>query len=119
MDDYRTGMCPFSDLLTILDRYPLIVEGKNTNSNLSALVYVITTPYRPEVTWHSRTPELLNQLIRRITHIISFDMAWPREEEPGMTYLKDPGTPYEMMTPEQVKEQYPHLGEASAMTFRP
>ena len=72
MDDYRTTMSTFSELLRILDRYPMRVQAKGTSFDLSAKTFVITTPHRPEVTWGDRTPEALDQLLRRITEIREF-----------------------------------------------
>jgi len=72
IDDYRPGFCLFSELLRILDRYPMRVEAKGTSMPLSAKTFIITTTSRPEVLWAQRVEEDLNQLIRRITEIVEF-----------------------------------------------
>jgi len=72
IDDYRPGFCLFSELLRILDRYPMRVEAKGTSMPLSAKTFIITTTSRPEVLWAQRIEEDLNQLIRRITEIVEF-----------------------------------------------
>lgn len=72
MDDYRPAMCPFSELLRILDRYPMKVEMKGSSVDLAATTFVITTCQRPEVLWHGKTEEQIGQLLRRITEIVEF-----------------------------------------------
>jgi len=72
LDDYRASLCPFHELLRILDRYPFRVQFKGGSIELSANVFVITTPHRPEVTWSGRTQEAIAQLLRRITVIQEF-----------------------------------------------
>lgn len=73
MDDYRPAMCPFSELLRILDRYPMKVEMKGSSIDLSATTFIITTCQRPEVLWNGKTEEQVNQLIRRITEIVEYN----------------------------------------------
>lgn len=72
MDDYRPAMCPFSELLRILDRYPMRVEMKGSSTDLSATTFIITTCQRPEILWHGKTEEQIDQLIRRVTDIVEF-----------------------------------------------
>lgn len=87
MDDYRPGMCLFSELLRILDRYPHRVEAKGTSMPLSATSFVITTTSRPEILWNGRTDEDVAQLLRRINIIKQYTPD-------GITILKDDNTPY-------------------------
>lgn len=91
MDDYRTNLCPFSELLRILDRYPHRVQMKGSSCELSATCFVITTSSRPEVLWHGRTEEALNQLLRRITNIEEF------KEDGSSVILKDSSIDYVML----------------------
>lgn len=72
MDDYRPAMCPFSELLRILDRYPMRVEMKGSSVDLAATTFIITTCQRPEIIWHGKTEEQIDQLLRRITEIVEF-----------------------------------------------
>jgi hypothetical protein len=96
IDDYRASMVPFNLLLNYLDRYPMTVEVKGHSCPLSANVFVITTPKRPEVTWHKQTDEALNQLIRRCTHIVRFDPDGTEHVE------KSPDVAYQMLSKAEV-----------------
>lgn len=100
-DDYRPSLCPFHELLRILDRYPYRVQPKGGSIELSATVFVVTTCSRPEALWHSRTDEQLNQLLRRITHIVEFTTTG--EEK----ILKEPGMNYVPLTREELQELFP------------
>jgi len=99
IDDYRPTLCPFNEILRILDRYPFRVQPKGGSIELSATVFVITTTSRPEVLWRSRTEEALDQLLRRITDIVEFTSS-------GQRVLKSLTLPYQMMTKEEVECQY-------------
>lgn len=95
MDDYRPAMCPFSELLRILDRYPMKVEMKGSSVDLSATTFVITTCQRPEVLWHGKTEEQIGQLLRRLTEIVEF--------LPGETKVwKNSLTSYTPLTAEEI-----------------
>jgi len=72
LDDYRPMMCPFNELLKLLDRYPMRVEAKGSSMEMSATTFLITTCARPEVLWASKTEENIAQLLRRITSILEF-----------------------------------------------
>lgn len=74
IDDYRPSLCTFQELLRVLDRYPMRIQMKGSSCELSATHFVISTTQRPEVLWHGRTEEALNQLLRRITHIVEFKL---------------------------------------------
>lgn len=93
MDDYRPGMCPFNELLRILDRYPMRVEMKGSSTDLAATTFVITTCQRPELLWAGKTEEQLDQLIRRITEITEF------KTDGTTTVWKDSLTPYVRVDP--------------------
>lgn len=99
MDDYRPGMCPFNELLRLLDRYPMRVELKGSSMPLSATHFVITTTKRPEILWMGRTEEDLNQLIRRISIIKDYSHTPP-------IVLKDESTIYRMEHPAPVAETF-------------
>jgi hypothetical protein len=87
LDDYRPSMCPFHELLRLLDRYPMKVEFKGGSTELQATTFVITTCERPELLWQGKTDEMIDQLIRRITEIRHFTPT-------GTTILKDGSTAY-------------------------
>lgn len=72
IDDYRTHMCPFNFLLRLLDRYPLLVPVKGGFVNFKAKVIYITTPLMPKETWCNRLEEDVNQLRRRVEHVVHF-----------------------------------------------
>ena len=95
LDDYRPSMCPFHELLRILDRYPMKVEFKGGSTELQATTFVITTCDRPEHLWQGKTDEMIDQLIRRITEI---KMLNPNGET---TILKDSVTCYSKAPPKE------------------
>jgi len=72
IDDYRRDLCPFHELLRLLDRYPMRVEFKGGSCYFRAKRVFITTPRCPRTTWEGRTEEDLAQLLRRIEHIENF-----------------------------------------------
>lgn len=96
MDDYRPSMCPFNQLLQILDRYPMKVEMKGSSMELSATTFIITCCQRPEVIWHGKTEEDVTQLIRRITNIKEF------HRNGTTTILKDSAISYVQLTPQEL-----------------
>lgn len=101
LDDYRPALCPFQDLLRILDRYPYRCQVKGSSIELSASVFVITTTQRPEVLWHKKTDEQLDQLLRRITSVEEF------HSNGSTTILKDQSTTYVPLTRDQIAEILP------------
>lgn len=74
IDDYRPSLCPFNELLRLLDRYPHRVECKGSSIHFNSPTLIITTPKSPRETWASRTEEDIAQLIRRIDEIRNFDL---------------------------------------------
>lgn len=73
IDDYRRDLCPFHELLRLLDRYPHQVEIKGGYQQFVSKYIFITTPKSPQETWEGRTEEDLAQLMRRIDLVIDFD----------------------------------------------
>lgn len=73
VDDYRRDLCTFHELLRLFDRYPMQVECKGGNLQFIAKRIYITTPQSPRATWEGRSDEDLQQLIRRIEHVVHFD----------------------------------------------
>jgi len=100
IDDYRPSLCTFQELLRILDRYPMRVQMKGSSCELSATHFVISTTQRPEVLWYGRTAEALNQLLRRITHIVEFSK---NGEEHSQTIWKCPVTNYILLPPDEIQ----------------
>lgn len=80
VDDYRTNMCTFGELLRLFDRYPLLVELKGGTVNFLAKTIVITTPKSPRETWEGRCEEDLQQLLRRIEHVVHFPRIFADQE---------------------------------------
>lgn len=72
IDDYRPGMCCFSEFLRLLDRYPHMVNVKGNFAQFNSKVIIITTPKTPRETWSQQKEENLYQLERRITQIVQF-----------------------------------------------
>lgn len=92
LDDYRPSMCPFHELLRLLDRYPMKIEFKGGSTELQATTFVITTCERPELLWNGKTDEMIDQLIRRITEIRMFhpDSTTTVLKNSTTTYVKTP-----------------------------
>ena len=74
IDDYRPRLCPFNELLRLLDRYPVRVEYKGGSIHFNSQTIILTTPKSPRETWASRTEEDIAQLIRRIDEVRNFDL---------------------------------------------
>jgi len=91
LDDYRPSMCPFHELLRLLDRYPMKVEYKGGSTELQATTFVITTCERPELLWQGKTDEMIDQLIRRLSEIRQF------QPDGTMITLKNSTTTYVKM----------------------
>jgi len=81
IDDYRCDMCKFSQLLRLMDRYPLQLQVKGGSCQFVAKRLYITSPKSPRETWASRTDEDLGQLMRRITEVRFFPFAVVGEDE--------------------------------------
>lgn len=88
LDDYRPSMCPFHELLRLLDRYPMKVEFKGGSTELQATTFIITTCERPELIWQGKTDEMIDQLLRRLSEIKQFN------PDGTTTILKDSVTCY-------------------------
>jgi len=71
LDDFRTKHIEFSMLLRLLDRYSLRVEVKGGYVNWLPQFIVVTAPFGPKEMWNLRRDEDLEQLARRVTHVIN------------------------------------------------
>lgn len=69
IDDMRADFCKFHVLLKLLDRYPVTVECKGGSRQFLARRIFITSCYHPKRMYH-QTEECVEQLMRRITHIV-------------------------------------------------
>jgi len=72
IDDYRKDFCKFSELLRLLDRYPLRLQIKGGTVEFVARHIYITCPLAPIAIWESRTEEDIAQLTRRIEEVRNF-----------------------------------------------
>lgn len=72
IDEYRCDFCKFTFLLSLFDRYPLIVQSKGSNQNFRGRRIFITTPLDPAATWNGRSDENLRQLHRRVECVVEF-----------------------------------------------
>jgi hypothetical protein len=72
IDDYRCDLCPFHELLRLLDRFPMQVEYKGGTCQFSARRVFITSPLPPRAMWSTRCDEDLAQLERRLAHVVDF-----------------------------------------------
>lgn len=70
IDDLRANFMTFSDLIKLLDRYPIRVETKGSSRQFVAKVIIITSPFPPERAYH--TTECINQLLDRIDLVKEF-----------------------------------------------
>lgn len=78
IDDFRPDWCRFSDLLRLLDIYPVMVEFKGGMRHLQARTIIVTCPLHPETAFQDiEEEEELRQLGRRITEIRRFDLVPP------------------------------------------
>lgn len=73
IDDIREENFPFVSLLGLLDRYPYQVEDKGSIREFRGKRIIITAPTGPAETYGS-TLEDMEQLRRRIDHVIMVDM---------------------------------------------
>lgn len=71
LDDY-TGWLPYSFLLNLLDRYPLLVPFKGGYSQMVATTIIITTNFRPEEWYSDKVRHPNAPLLRRIDEIVEF-----------------------------------------------
>lgn len=69
IDDLRADFCKYHELLTLLDRYPYVVEQKGGSRQLRARTMFVTSCYSPWEVYKGKTTEDLKQLIRRIKYI--------------------------------------------------
>lgn len=71
LDDYRANAFSFSQLLKIIDRYPMRVQNKGGFVNLAATTFIFTTTNKPEECY-AKSAEDVAQLMRRITKVERF-----------------------------------------------
>lgn len=91
IDDYRPSMCPFSEFLRILDRYPHLVNVKCNFAQFTTKWIIITSPRSPRETWKNQKEEDLYQLERRITQIVKFERGKaPWSEDKQQEFVFDP-----------------------------
>lgn len=92
LDDLRPGKIPFVDLLTILDRYPLLMNVKFGDVQLNSKVICVTSCLAPNDGAWAVTNEQLDQLTRRVTHVFPFATSqYDFSLDPPMPY---PTCPY-------------------------
>lgn len=70
LDDFRTGHCKFSFLLRLLDRYRFSVPFKGGFRNWIPKVIFITAPLKPRDMFDLKKEGDIQQLERRITHLL-------------------------------------------------
>lgn len=72
LDDFRHNWMSFNEFLTLLDRYPRVVEYKGGSRQFVPTEIVITSIHPPEVIYQVANEDL-QQLLRRITQIIHLE----------------------------------------------
>lgn len=73
IDDFRADFCKFHEFLTLVDRYPYVVEQKGGSRQLRARVMFITSCYSPWEVYKNKTTEDMKQLVRRLKYIVHVD----------------------------------------------
>lgn len=68
IDDFRGSFCPFNELLTLLQPYPLKIEVKGSSRQMKACHFIITSCQSP-IEVYPKVEENRNQLYRRLTYI--------------------------------------------------
>lgn len=72
IDDFRSNLAPFSEILRLFDRYPMSVPFKGGYSNFRPKRIFVTTSRPPETTWLTTGEEALGQLLRRLKVVVEF-----------------------------------------------
>lgn len=72
IDDFRSNLAPFSELLRLFDRYPMQVPIKGGYTNFRPRRIFVTTSKHPTATWLTTAEEAMDQLLRRLTTIVEF-----------------------------------------------
>lgn len=81
LDDFRCDSCEFNFLLRLLDRYNLRVEYKGGFTDWRPEIIIVTSCSSPTFTYSIKPNDDVQQLLRRIDHVIEFDKT---------TYEKNP-----------------------------
>lgn len=72
IDDFRSNIATFSEILRWFDRYPMQVPFKGGYVNFRPRRIYVTTSKHPDQTWVDRGEEALGQLLRRLKVIVEF-----------------------------------------------
>lgn len=70
LEDFRADWCKFEVLLRLLDKYAFRIEFKGGSRQLLARTIIVTCPWPPHELFRSCGAEDLQQLGRRIDHIV-------------------------------------------------
>lgn len=73
VDDFRDSWWSLTYMLTLLDRYCMALETKGSSRQIIASTIVITSAHDP-ATMYASTGECIQQLLRRIDHVIQCPM---------------------------------------------
>jgi hypothetical protein len=82
LDELRPEVVPYSELLTLLNpfsRGKVAVSSRYFNKSIACKVVYITTPYSPTSFYHQyrlNTSDKGEQLFRRLSSVLKFDMNW-------------------------------------------
>jgi len=88
LDDFRSDSCEFNFLLRLLDRYILRVEFKGGFTDWRPEIIVITSCSSPTWTYQLKPNDDVEQLLRRIDHVVAFDSG-SYDKEPLVGLLGD------------------------------
>lgn len=72
IDDFRSNLAPFSEILRLFDRYPMQVPVKGGYTNFRPRRIFVTTSKHPNQTWLTTAEEAMDQLLRRLTTVVEF-----------------------------------------------
>lgn len=72
LDDYRASDSAYHDMLRLLDRYPCRVPIKGSYREWKPKVIIITSRYKPELTFNLSEKDDIAQILRRIDRVRDF-----------------------------------------------
>lgn len=79
-DDFDGNSMTFTEWKQVFDRYPMLVEPKNSMCRLASTVHIITTNVYPSHWWSKKVTGKYgrNAIWRRITQLWEFDESWSK-----------------------------------------
>lgn len=110
IDDFRSNLAPFSEILRLFDRYPMRVPFKGGYTNFRPRRIFVTTSKHPSETWLTTGEEAMDQLLRRLKVIVEFLPAGLKRFDKGLAAdlpdaaIVDPAVPIDIFDLPQEEE---------------